>query len=342
MLEYRLNVPPSKIQEVTSFVLAIHGALGVISGPIIGHFSDRFPKRKMPLLLSLGVCIGGTCAVAGARSVPILLLGRVLQSVAGSAVWIIGFATVADTVTSNNMGSAMGLVMSFANSGTISGPAIAGLLYGAVNYWALWSVPLLVLVVDLVARLLMVETPSEISCASSKSQRHSSEAINLSPLLGDQGASSGTRSFWCSLLRNRCILTCLLITFSSVTVSTSLYATLPLYIHDRYEWGPSFAGLLFAGLAVPGILLGPFAGWVRDRVGARYPATIGAVLQALFLGLSGIAGSDMFWWSGAQTGGKEIYSASLVVIGVLRPFVSGIAPAELTGKWPLSQDIVCT
>lgn len=340
MLEYRLNVPSSNIQGVTSTILAIHGALGVISGPVIGHFSDRFPQRKMPLLLSLGVCIVGTCTVAGACSVPILLLGRVLQSIAGSAVWIIGFATVADTVTPNNMGSAMGLVMSFANSGTITGPAIAGLLYETVNYWVLWSVPLLVLVVDLVARLLLIESPSEISTASSKSNSHPSEETSLLPLPGHQGALSGIRSFWFSLLCNGRILLCLLITLSSVTVSTSLYATLPLHIQDRFEWGPSLAGLLFAGLAVPGILLGPFAGWVRDRVGARYPATIGAVLQASFLSLSGIAGSDIFSWSGAQTGGKEMYSVSLVVIGMLRPFVSGIAPAELTGKWPLSQDII--
>jgi hypothetical protein len=34
-------------------------------------------------------------------------------------------------------------------------------------------------------------------------------------------------------------------------------------------WGPDSAGLLFAGLAIPGILIGPLAGWVRDRVGAR-------------------------------------------------------------------------
>lgn len=340
MLEHRLNVPPSKTQEVTSSVLAVHGALGVISGPIIGHFNDRFPNRKGSLLLSLGVCIAGTYTVAAARSVSILLLGRVLQSVAGSAVWIIGFATIADTVSPNNTGSAMGLVMSAANSGTISGPAIAGLLYEAVDYWVLWSVPLLVLVVDLVARLLMIESPSEIPSAHSLSNSHASEATSLLPFVGYQRASSGLRRFWCSLLCNGRILICLLITFSSVTVSTSLYATLPLYIQDRFEWGPSHAGLLFAGLAVPGILLSPFAGWVRDRVGARYPAAISAVLHALFLGLSGIAGTDRFSWSGAQTNGKEMYSASLIAIGILRPFLSGIAPAELTSKLPLAQDLV--
>lgn len=340
MLENRLNVPSSKTQKATSSVLAVHGALGVISGPIIGHFSDRFSKRRAPLLLSLGVCIAGTYTVAAAHSVSILLLGRVLQSVAGSAVWIIGFATIADTVSPNNTGSAMGLVMSAANSGTISGPAIAGLLYEAVDYWVLWSVPLLVLSIDLVARLLMIESPSEVASASSQSNSQASEATRLLPLVGDKRASSSLRSFWCSLLCNGRILLCLLITFSSVTVSTSLYATLPLWIQDRFDWGPSHAGLLFAGLAIPGILLGPFAGWVRDRVGARYPATISAVLQALFLGLSGIAGTDRFSWSGAQTGGKEMYSGSLIAIGILRPFLSGIAPAELTSKWPLSQDLV--
>lgn len=328
MLQYRLNVSPSETQELTSSVLAIHGALAVIAGPIIGHFSDQTPNHKVPLLLSLGVCIVGTCMVAGARSVAILLLGRVMQSIAGSAVWIIGFATVANTVSPKHMGSAMGLIMSFANSGTISGPAVSGMLYEAVGYWVLWSIPLLILVIDLVARVLMIESPSGTS--SSASSSHALETH--SPLLfqGNQEAPSGIGSFWRSLLCNGRILICLLITFSSMTVSTSLYATLPLHIQEKFKWGPSSAGLLFAGLAVPGILVGPLAGWVRDMVGARYPAVIGAILQALFLSLSGIAGSDSFSWSSAQTGGKGIYSTSVIAIGILRPFVSGIAPAELT------------
>ncbi|CAI7633916.1 unnamed protein product [Penicillium glandicola] len=327
MLQYRLNVPPSETQQMTSSVLAIHGALAVISGPIIGHFSDQTPNHKIPLLLSLGVCITGTFMVAGARSVPILLLGRAMQSIAGSAVWIIGFATVADTVSPDNMGLAMGLVMSFANSGTISGPAISGLLYEAVSYWVLWLIPLLVLVIDLVARMLMIESPSE---TLSKSDSYTLEAS--SPMLSreSQEAPSKIGSFWRLLLCNGRILVCLFITFSSMTVSTSLYATLPLHIQERFEWGPSSAGLMFAGLAVPGILISPLAGWVRDMVGARYPAIISCILQALFLSLSGIAGSDSFSWSSAQTGGKAIYSTSIIAVGLLRPFASGIAPAELT------------
>ncbi|OQE15900.1 hypothetical protein PENSTE_c026G03717 [Penicillium steckii] len=328
MLRFRIHIPPSKIQELTSSVLAMHGALAMIAGPIIGHFSDQTPHRRTPLIISLAVCIAGTVLVAAARSVAILLLGRAMQSIAGSAVWIIGFATVADTVSQSNMGSAMGLVMSFANSGTISGPAISGVLYEAFNYWVLWSIPLLVLIIDLVARALMLESRSETSSGAARSD----ESDVSRPLLpqGDQEARSGTGGLWLSLLWNGRVLTCLLVTLSSLTVSTSLYATLPSHIEENFQWGPKQAGLLFAGLAVPGILIGPFAGWVRDKIGARYPALVGSILQALCLGMSGIAGTDAFPWSNAQSGGKAMYSVSLVAIGILRPFVSGIAPAELT------------
>ncbi|KAJ5184505.1 Major facilitator superfamily domain general substrate transporter [Penicillium cf. griseofulvum] len=180
----------------------------------------------------------------------------------------------------------------------------------------------------LVARVLMIEHPSEVSSPESNSDALGANTPLL--LRRNQEVPSSTGGFWLSLLCNGRILVCLLITCSSMTVSTSLYSTLPSHIQERFEWGPGSAGLLFAGLAVPGILIGPLAGWVRDRVGARYPAVIGSILQALFLSLSGIAGSDSFSWFSAQTSGKRIYSTSVIAIGILRPFVSGIAPAELT------------
>ncbi|KAJ5440645.1 Major facilitator superfamily domain general substrate transporter [Penicillium cf. griseofulvum] len=96
-----------------------------------------------------------------------------------------------------------------------------------------------------------------------------------------------------------------------ITVSTSFDATLPLYVEEKFGWGPSTAGLLFAGLVVPGVFIGPVAGW------------------AIVLGLMGIAGSDIPWAS-AQNMGKPLYAACIVAIGTLMPFVSSIVPVELT------------
>ena len=86
-----------------------------------------------------------------------LFVGRILQGIAGSATWIVGFATMVDNVGMDNIGKTMGLSMSFVMAGIIFGPVIAGSLLELVGYWAAWSVPLIVIFLDIVARLLMIE-----------------------------------------------------------------------------------------------------------------------------------------------------------------------------------------
>jgi MFS family permease len=328
MIRNRLHVRPSKAQELTSAVLALHGTLAVLSGPIIGHFADKNPNRKSALLFSLAWCIIGTCIVASASSVPILLLGRVMQGIAGSAVWIIGFATVADTISPNHIGFALSMMMSCANTGTISGPAVAGLLLEAVGYWMTWSVPLVVLTIDFIARVCMIESPA--SPSSSATNGSPTENESLLPSCEEQ-IPPGIGGFWRIMLCNGRVMTCLLIITMGATVSTSFDATLPLYVEEKFGWGPSTSGLLFAGLVVPGVFIGPVSGWVRDRIGTRPPTVLCAILQAIVFGLMGIAGGDISW-ANAQNGGKPLYAACIVAIGTLRPFVSGLVPVELTGK----------
>lgn len=329
MLQERLDVDPSQTQLLTSAVLALHGALAMISSPIIGHFADKSPNRKLWLLFSLGWCIIGTVMVAACHSIPVLFLGRAMQGIAGSAVWIIGFATVASIFNKNEQGFGMGIMMSFANSGTICGPAISGLILEAAGYWATWSVPLIILTIDLLARVIMIELPSSIIEDSTVI-----DAEDTRLLSGDEEEKKnlGIGSFWRVMLFDGRVVTCLLITVTSTIVSTSFNATLPLQVKEMFGWGPSIAGLLFTGLVVPGLLIGPLAGWIRDRVGARVPAVVCSLLQAAILGLLGIAGS--------QAQGGTLYITSIIAIGALRPFVSGNAPVELVGEFLASLDIM--
>ncbi|KAI9646631.1 hypothetical protein NHQ30_004627 [Ciborinia camelliae] len=318
MLQERLNIASSQTQMLTSAVLALHGALAMISSPIIGHFADKSLNRQFWLLFSLGWCIIGTCMVAGAHSIPVLFIGRAMQGIAGSAVWIVGFATVTTIFSEGEQGFGMGLMMSFANSGTISGPAISGLLLEAAGYWVTWSIPLVILTIDLLARLIMIETRDKTVLSSPDSDV---EATSLLSTRVSEQNIPGIGGFWCIMLCDGRVVTCLLITVTSTIVSTSFNATLPLQVQETFGWGPSMIGFLFAALVVPGVLIGPLAGWVRDRVGARLPAIVCSILQAVVLGLLGITGS--------KTSGGTTYMASIVVIGALRPFVSGNTPVEL-------------
>ncbi|TGO14981.1 hypothetical protein BTUL_0046g00730 [Botrytis tulipae] len=318
MLEERLHVDQSQIQIFTSAVLALHGALAMLSSPIIGHFADKSPNRKIWLLFSLLWCIIGTCMVAITYSVAILFIGRAMQGVAGSAVWIIGFATVASVYGENERGFGLGMMSSFANTGTIAGPAVSGLLLEVAGYWVTWSVPLVILTIDLLARMIMIEASDTTSNSTPDSNP---EMTGLLPERGDDKDTSGAGRFWRIMLTDGRVVTCLLMTITSTAVSTSFNATLPLQVLEMYGWGPSIVGLLFVGPVVPGLLIGPVAGWVRDRFGARIPAVFCSIIQAIFLGLLGISGS--------QAGGSALYIASIIIIGSLRPFVSGNAPAEL-------------
>ena len=63
MLEERLHLDPKKTQRFTSISLALHGLVSIFGGPLIGHFADKAPNRKIPLLIALMGCIIGTFMV---------------------------------------------------------------------------------------------------------------------------------------------------------------------------------------------------------------------------------------------------------------------------------------
>ena len=76
-------------------------------------------------------------------------------------LWIVGFATLADTVGAEHMGVTIGLVHSFTSVGTFAGPMIAGVLLEKVGYWQAWAstiavVRLLILCVEIEAVAVLI------------------------------------------------------------------------------------------------------------------------------------------------------------------------------------------
>ncbi|OGE47658.1 hypothetical protein PENARI_c039G10264 [Penicillium arizonense] len=335
MLRIRLHVEPSRTQDVISKVLALHGALAAICSPIIGYFAECTSDRKTPLLLSLAFCIIGTYMIAAATSTPILYLGRAMQGIAGSTVWIIGFATVTETVSSDNIGTAIGFTFSLASAGTICGPALSGLLFETVGYWKTWSVPLSILIIDLAARVVMIDNRSETSVPS----RSEDIANSATPLCArkHEESSSGD-SFWRDIVCNHRVLINLFLMVTGTTILNSFHSTLPQHVQQTFGWGPSTAGFLFAGLVAPGVIVGPIAGWARDKYGGQPVLTIASILQAMSFFSLGIAGSDFSPYVSAQIGGKTIYVSSILATGLLRPFAVNIAAAELAAAGRATQE----
>lgn len=342
MLEERMHQDPKQTQRLTSISLALHGLVSAFGGPLIGHLADLAPNRKGPFLIALVGCIIGTFMVACTTDVGVFFGGRVLQGISGSGAWIVGLATAADTVGPERIGTTMGFLMAFVNAAMVTGPMVSGLILEMAGYWFTWSVPVVILVIDVVARLLMVEKGGKEDAGKSAADAEESD-----PLLGssreeengEDDAKTPAANFWRTMLSNSRVMTALLIGIWGPTLNTSFNATLPLHVLDIFGWGPSRVGLMFSLLALPGLPISPVAGYLRDRIGTRTPATIALGLQGVFLVLLGFAGNKQFEWSSTAGRGQALYIFCCIVFGSLRPFVSGIGPVELTCEFSVIAQI---
>ncbi|PPJ61023.1 hypothetical protein CBER1_02023 [Cercospora berteroae] len=161
MLEQRLHLDKSETQSATSLVLSVHASVAMVTSPFVGHFADQIPSRKLSLLVALGVQLVGTMIIIVSLSVPVLVIGRSIQAIGGNAAWIVGLATLAETVGKENTGEALGAVSSFFTSGTMFGSMASGFLLHYVGYRATWAVAIAALIVDMIMRAVMIENKKE-------------------------------------------------------------------------------------------------------------------------------------------------------------------------------------
>ncbi|KAL4733774.1 major facilitator superfamily domain-containing protein, partial [Aspergillus similis] len=336
MLETRLHLDPSQTQHFTTTLLTLYGAVSLVSTPLIAHFADKTPRRKIPLLVSLFACASGTVLVACAPTVWMLMAGQTLQSIASASVWIVALATLVDNVDERSKGKVTSTSMSFVSMGVFAGPMVSGFLLELVGYWPAWSAALLLLAVDFLARLLMIENPSARKSGSG------SEAPERSPLLvepnpqtaqgdenetetaTDNAESAASREFYRIMLTNPHIIATM---FNTLALSLTLAAfdtTLPLHVRDVFGWGSLPVGLIFFGLQVPTIALGPGVGWLRDRIGLRYPTTIAWGLLAPLMWLLSVPGQEFPWGKLAgDKGGQAVYILAIGGIGFCLAFMRG-------------------
>ncbi|KAI9375057.1 MFS general substrate transporter [Aspergillus egyptiacus] len=348
MLEVRLHADPAQTQRLTTALLSIHGFVSLVSAPIIAHFADKSANRKIPLLLSLAGCLVGTILVASTPGYWALYLGRILQGVAGSAAWIVCQAMLTEIAGEDNIGKMMGLSISFITAGTLSGPMMAGTLLEWFGYWPAWSVPVAALTLDILGRLIIIEPrqlshgprnpPERPAEATSREDSESTHSTESSPLLStvgnrapeptesDMAEETASHTFYQKMLSDPRVLTGVgnVIIFSSIM--TGFNTTWPVHLRRIFGWGPSPVGLLFFIRQAPGVLLSPVSGWVRDRLGLRYPTAIAWATLALLVLFLGVPGDQHFPWNWAsdQRSGKAIFITCVAGIGVVSPFVRGV------------------
>jgi MFS family permease len=254
-----------------------------------------------------------------------------------------------------NMGKVMGWAFAFVTAGMISGPFVGGALLELVGYWPTWSVPSVILFLDILARRLMIEkrdlppndptstspSPADAAVAAAPEDSERSALLPSSSLkqYSEPNATNtetqelkSPSTFYRTMLSDVRVIASVANSLIFSILIAAFDATLPLHLRNVFHWNTLSVGMSFLAIQVPTICLSPGIGWLRDRVGIRYSNSLGWVLIAPLLWLLGVPGQSSFPWASAETNGQAIFITALIGIGIVMTLVRGAGTIQLVGE----------
>jgi EmrB/QacA subfamily drug resistance transporter len=133
VIQRDLNTTTTAVTWVfTSFLLSAS-----IATPIAGRLGDMFGKERT-LLFVLLVLAGGTLVSALAKSVELLILGRVIQGT-GGAIFPLAFGIIRDEFPPTRVASGIGFISALLGVGGGAGIVLAGPIIQHLSYhWLFW------------------------------------------------------------------------------------------------------------------------------------------------------------------------------------------------------------
>lgn len=234
-------------------LFAVYSVGQAMAAPVWGRVSDRRGRRPVLLITLAGSAIG-SLLLAGAGSLPVLFLGRIVDGVSGGSVSV-ARAFVSDVAPQGERPRLMGLLGAAFGAGFVLGPAVGGLASLAgprVPFFLAAAVTLVNLVVA---------------------------AVRL-PAVAPRAAEARTRLRELGSVATRLVG----LTFLAVTAFAAFETTFALLAAHRLGMGPSGIALVFAGV---GTVLIATQAWLVATLAARF-GELGSVRLGLVLVAGGL------------------------------------------------------
>lgn len=345
-----------------SILLAVYGASLLAGSPVAGWYSDNSSSRRFPLIIGLLALTGATVMLCLARSIGLLVAGRILQGLSGSVVWTVGIALLVDTVGQKEIGKVLGYVSMCMSLGVLLAPLLGGVIYDRAGYYPVYYVCFGLTAIDIVLRLALVEKKmarqwtdeawmqgqlveeaktgekdtldSGAGHRPSSSQNDDIEAV----LREEKNATSSSKPTSnpnyrdgkphsrmppiVSLLASRRLLAALYGCVVQASAMCAFDSIIPLFVESTFNWSSIGAGLTFLALIVPSFI-SPFVGWISDNYGPRWLVVAGFLFVVPFWVLLRLVTENTLHQ-------KVLFFALLVLIGVGLALVMPPIMAEIT------------
>lgn len=290
---------------------------------IFGRIGDIYGRHT---LFGFGLIVSsiGALLCGLAQNVGQLIAFRLFQGVGASMTQSQGRALAMEALPRESAGRAQGFMTTAFHSGVLIGPSIGGLLIDYIHWRAVFffliPIGLAAIVLTWINRwkgntpqrslatdskvsidyigalLLIAATVALIACVDHRIMESLAVGARLllvgafvivfiGFLYRERTAASPILDL--SLFKIRMFtlssLALLLVGVSQVMIGF----VLPFYLQDVLRLTPSFIGLLFVSAPIFTVTLSPLVGWAVDKMGPRWPATVGI----LFLVGAGFSGS---------------------------------------------------
>ncbi|MCY8222177.1 MFS transporter [Bacillus haynesii] len=105
-----------------------------VSVPIVGKLSDRYGRKKLFIIevLLFGI---GSLLVALSQNFPMFLLARLIQSLGGGGIFIIGSSHILTALPKEKQGTALGLLGAMNGIAAVLGPNIGSFILDMTGSW---------------------------------------------------------------------------------------------------------------------------------------------------------------------------------------------------------------
>ncbi len=153
-LEHTLHTSESG----ASWLLTAYLLSAAIATPILGRVGDMMGKERIIVAVLIALCVGSLIS-ALATTLPVMLVGRVIQG-AGGAVFPLAFGIIRDEFPAERVAGAIGVMSAILGAGAGAGIVLAGPILVHLNYHWLFWIPLIMSLAATIATFVFVpESP---------------------------------------------------------------------------------------------------------------------------------------------------------------------------------------
>jgi len=141
-------------QNTVTWVLTAYLLSASIFTPIVGRLGDKLGKERMLVAALLALTLG-TLLSALATTIPVMLVGRVIQGIGGGVVPL-AFGIIRDEFPKDKVPGAIGVIAALAAAGAGLGLVLAGPIVQNLDYHWLFWIPMIGLALASIAAKIVV------------------------------------------------------------------------------------------------------------------------------------------------------------------------------------------